>query len=195
MKPLAIAITGGIASGKSTAARVFARLGDRVLDADDLARKAYGLPEVQVALAARLGWAQANKAPDFAVLRAAIRADSSLLAWLEELVHPPVVAMFEQALAGCGEKCLVGVIPLLFETGLERLFDKVIALSIDATTQRRRVIARQGMDDDWLKLILARQMEQEERNCRADIVLPGDLALDELDRRLMQLRSQWLAAG
>lgn len=194
MKPLAIAITGGIASGKSFAAEIFAAKGDYVLDADNLVRQIYAKKEVQERLASRVaGVVQApHQGIDFAALRQAAIADNSLLDWLEGLLHPQVRAIYVEALAGCQSECVVGVVPLLFEAAMEDLFDRVIALSIDQPTQRDRVLARAGMNENWLRLILSRQMQQQQRNSRADLVVSGTLLFEQLQQLLLDTRQKWL---
>ena len=192
MKPLLIAITGGIASGKTTAARMFIDFGDSVLDADQVVHDAYSMPEVQQRIATCAPGTVGTQGVDTKALRQAICAHPRLLTKLEDVLHPIVRQTFQRAIDGCRTACFVGVIPLLYESSMQDMFTKVIALSIDTASQRQRVLARPGLDEQWWSLIRARQMEQDTRNARSDCVIAGDLPLAELKQHLLRLRRVWL---
>ncbi|HSR00543.1 MAG TPA: dephospho-CoA kinase, partial [Sphingomicrobium sp.] len=101
-----------------------------------------------------------------------VLADRSKLAVLEEIVHP-AVRDWRQAFIDKHRDApaLIFEIPLLFEIGAEKDFDKVIVVSAPFEVQRARVLQRQGMTPEKLESILARQMPDEEKRRRADFVI------------------------
>jgi len=104
-----------------------------------------------------------------------------LLNKLESIMHPLVQAAEQQLLAQAetrGEEVAVLDIPLLFETGADRRVDAVVVVSAPAETQRARVLARPGMTSDKLEAILARQMPDAEKRCRADFVVDTSHGLE-----------------
>jgi dephospho-CoA kinase len=107
-------------------------------------------------------------------LAAGLLRDSSLLAKLEALMHPLVRAELAEFIAEERRKGtpLVAVdVPLLFETGRENEFDAVVVVSAPPEQQRTRALARPGMTEEMLKLILSRQMPDAEKRERADFVV------------------------
>ena len=119
---------------------------------------------------------------DRAALAERVLADPAELAALEAIVHPAVQAAREDFIAAYAEAhLLLFDIPLLFETGGEHAFDKVVVVSTSPEIQRRRVLRRPGMTPAKLDSILARQMPDPEKRSRADFVVDtsGDLAETE----------------
>ena len=101
-----------------------------------------------------------------------VLADRDKLAALEAIVHPAVRDARERfAAEQAGAPALLFEIPLLFETGGDSEFDKVVVVSAPADIQRARVLERTGMSDSKLNSILARQMPDEEKRARADFVV------------------------
>ena len=142
-----IALTGSIGMGKSTVAAMFARAGIPVFDADAEVRKLQGeggaLVEV---IAARFPGSVRNGAVDRHALSAAVLGKPDELAALEALVHPAVQeARLQFIAANPDAPALLFEIPLLFETGGEAAFDRVVVVSAPAEVQRQRVLARPGM--------------------------------------------------
>jgi dephospho-CoA kinase len=111
-----------------------------------------------------------------------VLADRDKLTMLEDIVHPAVQRAREKFIEDHRDApALIFDIPLLFETGGEKEFDKVIVVSAPAEVQRHRVMRRPGMTAEKLAAILARQMPDEEKRRRADFVIDtsGDLSTTE----------------
>ena len=175
-----LGLTGGIGMGKSTTAAMFAEAGVPVWDADAAVARLYAPGGAAVApLAAAFPDAVREGAVDKGALRARIAADPAILERLNAIVHPLVAedrAAFLEGRAGpAGHDALVLLdVPLLFETGLDAACDKTAVVSVDAATQRARVLARGTMTEEELAAILSRQMPDVEKRARADYVIPTD---------------------
>jgi len=187
---LKIALTGGIATGKSYALDWFRARGVPCLDADVLAHgvEAAGT-EATTAIAARFG--AGVLAPDGSVDRRTLApivfADAAARRDLEAIVHP---AVYRAIAAGLRAFELVGGapfavvdVPLLYETGHERDFDRVIATVCSPAMQLARLVAR-GTSEDDARRRLAAQWPAEEKARRADVVVHTDGSFDETNRQL-----------
>jgi dephospho-CoA kinase len=168
-----IALTGSIGMGKSTVAGMFERAGIPVFDADAEVRALQGPGG---ALVERIGERFPGTVEDGVLdrdkLREIVLEDPALLADLEAIVHPAVRDAREAFIdRNLGAPALLFEIPLLFETGGDTDFDKVLVVSAPAEVQRERVLERPGMTADKLQLILDRQMPDSEKRRRADFVV------------------------
>ena len=186
-----IGLTGGIAMGKSTAARAFRAEKIAVFDAD---REVHRLQARGGAAVRPIGelvpGAVTGGTVDRAFLRRCLGRDPALLPALERVLHPLVRAREHRFLARArarGAQLAVLDIPLLFETGADRLCDLVVAVSAPAAVQRRRVLARPGLTEADLLRLLARQLPDRERRRRADLVIPTGLSRHESQRRVRRL--------
>jgi dephospho-CoA kinase len=182
-----IALTGSIGMGKSTVAKMFEAAGVPVFDADAVVRQLQGPGGALIEKIGELfpGCVRSGTL-DRACLAEIVLADRSRLRQLEEIVHPAVREWREAFIATHRDSpTLIFEIPLLFETGGEKEFDKVIVVSAPADVQRSRVLARRGMTAAKLDSILARQMPDEEKRRRADFVVDtgGDLSTTEAQVR------------
>jgi dephospho-CoA kinase len=182
-----IALTGSIGMGKSTVAKMFEAAGIPVFDADATVRHLQGPAGALIEKIGELfpGCVRSGTL-DRECLAQIVLADRSKLAQLEQIVHPAVREWREAFIdRNRGAKALVFEIPLLFETGSENEFDKVVVISAPAEVQRARVLARQGMTAAKLDSILARQVLDEEKRRRADFVIDtgGDLSTTEAQVR------------
>jgi dephospho-CoA kinase len=168
-----IALTGSIGMGKSTVARMFDAAGVPVFDADAVVRvlQAPGGGLVEKIGEVFPGCVRSGTL-DRECLGAVVLSDRDKLATLESIVHPAVREARERFIAEhAAAAALLFEIPLLFETGGETEFDKVVAVSAPADVQRARVLGRTGMTAAKLDSILARQMPDEEKRARADFVI------------------------
>ena len=180
-RPLAVAITGGIAAGKSEALAAFARHGAAVASSDEIVHRVYREDgELQAALRAR--WGDAVFGADGEVDRAAVArivfADRDELDWLERQLHPRVVRAHEAwlgELRGRAEPPTLAVVevPLLYETGGERRFDKVVVVTAPAGV---RGLRRGGFADREARLV-----SEQEKLDRADFAFVNDGTLAALD--------------
>jgi len=178
-----IALTGSIGMGKSTVAKMFERAGVPVFDADAIVHQ---LQSPGGGLVEKIGelfpGTVRSGTLDRDCLAQIVLSDPKKLSALEALVHPAVREAREAFVREHGQApALIFEIPLLFETGGESDFDKVIVVSAPAEVQRTRVLRRPGMHEAKLDSILERQTPDEEKRRRADFVIDtaGDLSTTE----------------
>lgn len=179
---LVVGVTGSIGMGKTTTARMFARLGYRVFDADAVVHKLYEKGGAAVPLIAReFPAAVSDGAVDRRKLSGIVTGDREALARLEALVHPLVRAgeqEFIKAARGAGHRLAVVDIPLLFETGREKEVDAVVVASAPEDVQKARVLARPGMTAESFESIISRQLPDSEKHRRADFVVDTSRGLE-----------------
>ena len=168
-----IGLTGSIGMGKSTVARMFERAGIPVFDADAEVRRLQGSGGALVEkIGERFPGTVHGGVLDREKLAELVLEDPRLLTELERVVHPAVRDAREAFIdKHQNAAALVFEIPLLFETGGEKEFDKVVVVSAHADVQRERVLARAGMTAERLDAILERQIPDEEKRRRADFVV------------------------
>ncbi len=169
MKPLTVAVTGGIGAGKSQALWSFAQRGVPTLSADDLVHALIADdPEVRVALEGRFGTTNRRRIGE------TVFADPDELAWLEGLLHPRVRAEQEAWLEGLDAPVAVVEIPLLYESGAADRFDAVVVITAPEELRATRNPAARDSRADRL-------LPDEEKIARADFAYVNDGTLDELD--------------
>lgn len=171
-----LGLTGGIGMGKSTASAMFRDLGHPVWDADAAVHRLYAPEGAAVAgVAAAFPGALRDGAIDRAALKDALATDPAGFAMLEGIVHPLVAADRADFIAANGDAPIVVLdIPLLFENGTQAQMDGVAVVSAPPQVQRARVMARPGMTEQTLAMILQRQMPDAEKRRLADWVIPSD---------------------
>jgi len=185
-----IGLTGNIASGKSTVARLLAERGAVVVDADRLAREVVrpGTPALE-RIAERFG--EEMLAPDGTLDRAALRghvfADGGELEALNEIVHPEVERLRElrvaQARAG-GARVVVCDIPLLFEKHLADRFDAIVLVDAPRPLRLERLVRDRGLYEAEAMDMIAAQMPAELKRARSDYVIDNTGSLGDLARRV-----------
>lgn len=176
-----VGLTGGIASGKSTVARLFEALCVPVIDTDVLAREvvAPGQPLLaQIAERFGTGVLAADGSLDRRALRALVFADPAARADLERLTHPAIRVLLEQRSAAARGDYQIHVIPLLVETGGRVRVERVLVVDCSEELQIRRLQARDGSTLEQAREILASQASRTTRLAAADDVIEntGDLA-------------------
>ena len=187
---LKIALTGGIATGKSYVLDRFRRLGVPCLDADELAHGVTAAgTEATAAIAARFGAdvLAADGAVDRTKLGPIVFADASARRELETIVHPAVYRAITAGLRGFelvgdGDFAVVAV-PLLFETGAEKSFDRVIVTACAPDTQIARLRAR-GLSEAAAQQRLAAQWPTDKKTSQADFVVTTEGTFEETDRQV-----------
>jgi len=190
-----VALTGGIASGKSTVAGLFAEQGVPIIDTDaiahDLTRR--GQPAV-ARIRDELGadFVDTHGELDRRRLRERVFADATLRGRLEALLHPLIMEEAGRRSARAGGTYQLVVVPLLFEAGLERSFDRVLIVDSPEAEQRRRLQARDDESAASVERILAAQMRREARLQRADDVIANDGSLAELAERVRALHVKYV---
>ena len=179
---LTLAITGGIATGKSTAVRYFRRFVPDIVvfDCDESVRVLLETPSVVAELAVLFGngiLGAESEALDKAKLRAEIFENPEKRKTLERVLHPRVreecLALKAKA-ATEGARCFLADVPLLFENDFDFGYDQAITIATTRATQIARLKARNGWEDELIKSVLAAQLPAEEKIARADIVFWND---------------------
>ena len=178
--PFILGLTGSIAMGKSTASAMFRAFGVPVFDADGAVHELFtpGGAAVRPVLAAFPDCVDPNGGVDRKALGRAVFGDEEALHCLERIVHPLVRATqrrFLEKQSAARRPLAVMDIPLLYETGGDRLMDAVAVVSAPAFIQAQRVLRRPGMSRQRLDAILARQMPDREKRKRAEFVIPTGL--------------------
>jgi dephospho-CoA kinase len=183
-----VGLTGSIGMGKSETAKMFARLGIPVYDADAAVHRLYEPGGAAVPEIAKLfPDCVRDGRVDRAALTKRVTADGAAFARLEHVVHP-LVAREQQAFLDearrTGKDMVVLDIPLLFEKGGHARVDAIVVVSASEDVQRTRVLARPGMTPDKLDHILARQMPDAEKRAKAHFVVETDKGLDQAFERV-----------
>jgi dephospho-CoA kinase len=186
---LRVALTGGIATGKSYALDQLRKRGVACLDADALVRgvQAAGT-EATAAIAARFGpeVLAADGSVDRTRLGPLVFADEAARRDLEAIVHPAVYRAIAAGLRGLellGDPIAVVDVPLLYETGAEKDFDRVIVTACAPETQMARLVGR-GLTEGAARQRLAAQWPTERRVERADFVISTDSTFEDTNRQV-----------
>lgn len=175
---LRIGLTGGIASGKSTASERFAQLGARVVDHDDLARQAVQPGSAALAdIAREFGDRLITRGMlDRAALADVVFGDPEARAKLNAIVHPYIFALAKAADSQArhdGVKVMVHAIPLLVETGLLGSWDTVVTIAAPVGVRTARLVKERGLTAEQAQSRLSAQVTDDERARWADVVLDG----------------------
>ena len=190
-----VGLTGGIASGKSTAAKFFGALGVPILDSDQIARDVVepGQPPLE-RLVARFG--ATILTPDGHLDRPALRdivfADPKARADLEALTHPAIGAAMEARSAEAGGPYQVLVIPLLVEKNLKSHVDRVLVVDCDEQLQIRRLRSRDGSTPEQAQAILNAQASRAARLKVADDVITNDADMSAVQNQVAALHARYL---
>lgn len=195
-----VGLTGNIAGGKSAVAAIWGRLGARVVDADELARRAVapgtsGLEQVAAAFGPSV------LGPDGALDRGAMRAvvfrDETALRRLEAIVHPEVERLRREAegrLQREGAAVVVHEVPLLFEVGLNEDMDVVVLVDAPEPVREARLVAQRGIEVTEARRMIAAQMPASAKRPRSDYIIENDGTWAELESRAarvwMQIRDR-----
>jgi dephospho-CoA kinase len=189
-----VALTGGIATGKSHVRAQFEHLGVPTIDADTLARDvvAAGTPGLK-AVIDRFGQGVLDDAGalDRRKLGSIVFSDPVARRDLEDIIHPAVRSAIDAWFRSLGDKppgFAIADIPLLYETGRHRDFDAVIVTACDPVTQLTRVMARDGITEAEARARIAAQLPITEKVRRADHVITTDGSFEETGR---QVRAIW----
>ncbi len=195
-RPLRIALTGGIASGKSTITDMFRDLGATIIDTDVIAREV--VAPGQAALdEIREAFGDAVIAPDGSLDRPAMRkvvfSDNDARARLEGILHPRIrEATMAMADAADGPYQII-VVPLLVGSPLAGYVDRILVVDCDEETQIRRLIARDAESETRARQMLAAQASREDRLALADDVIANDGDLRDAQREVRSLHRKYLA--
>lgn len=194
--PFTVALTGGIASGKSAVEQRFKSLGAHVYDADHAARvvvepESDGLAAIVTAFGDEVLNSQGQL--DRPAMRQRIFADPAARKTLEAIVHPRVRQwMLEHAQADAGPYVMLSI-PLLTEnSGHYRWVDRIVVVDVPETTQIKRLVMRDGVDETLTTRILASQASRSARLALADDVIDNDGPVTALDAQVATLHQRYL---
>jgi dephospho-CoA kinase len=195
-RPYVVALTGGIASGKSTVSDLFEELGVPVVDSDEIARE---LVEPGEPLLASIVSALGKELLDAygrlkrRKLREMIFSSPEARAKLEAIMHPRIIEEAERRILEMTAPYCVLVIPLLAESGGRGTVDRVLVVDADAETRTRRVMRRDDIPRKEVNATLAAQASREARLAIADDVIDNSGGIDELPQRVATLHQRYLA--
>lgn len=194
-RSLIIGVTGGMASGKSTLARMIAGRGIAHVDADALVHQLMrDDADTIAAIGDLVPGVVANRRVDRAALATHIAKHPQTLPALEAILHPRVRALEEGAIAFARRNRLRAVVldvPLMFETGADELCDIVIAAHAPIAQRRARAFRRAGMTQAKWNRLIARQWPDADRNALADIVISTGIGKAAMRRRIHALLCEW----
>jgi dephospho-CoA kinase len=195
---LRVGLTGGIAAGKTTIARLFESLGAPVVDTDQISRDLMqpGHSAYQKTLDRfGPGLLLANATLDRHQLRQIIFSDNKQKLWLEQMLHPLIREECIRTMDQYRQRSyLILVVPLLFETGFDELVDRTVTIDCPREQQIERLVSRDGISRSLAMQMLDAQMSNNERNARADIIIENR---DERDPKpdIERLHREFTAEG
>jgi dephospho-CoA kinase len=188
-----VGLTGGIASGKSTVAKILEHLGAAIVNADVLAREVVEPDqEAWKDIVARFGpdVLKPDQTLDRQKLRTVIFNDPDARKELEAIIHPRVRALAEQRIrehGAAGFAIVVYEVPLLFEAKIHEWLRPVILVACDIDTQRRRLEQRDQIDTAAAQKIIDAQMSLAEKRRLADYVIENNGSLSDLERQVREV--------
>ena len=192
---LIIGLTGGIGSGKTTVANLFAELGISIIDADQVAREVVE-PSTSALqqITARYGQqvitmdGQLNRSK----LRDIIFASASEREWLETLLHPLIRARMHEYVTQAKSPYCILVIPLLLESKPNELVQRILVVDTPEKSQISRTLLRDKSSAEQIQQIMASQVSRSQRLAAADDVIINDSNLTTLKSQVENLHRQYL---
>jgi dephospho-CoA kinase len=191
-----VGLTGGIGSGKSTAAGMFAELGAAIVDTDEIAREltapgGAAMPAIRERFGAE--FVTPDGALDRPRMRRLVFANKEAKATLEAILHPLIRTEALARIRASGRPYVVVVVPLLLETGAYRDFtDRVLVIDCPEDEQLRRVTQRSGIAEQEVRAIMAEQLPRADRLAHASDVLENIGSVANLRRQVARLHAQYL---
>ena len=186
---LIIGLTGSIAMGKSTVAKMLLDSGIPMISADQIVHDLYENEAVPLIEQAFPGSTENNQVDREKLLKNLLK-DEDGFKKLESLIHPLVRQKeweFIKEHKDKGADLVAIEIPLLFETGAEKLMDSVLLASAPAEVQKQRVMARPGMTQEKFKTLLDKQMPDSEKRKKADFIVDTSCSLKETEEQLKEI--------
>lgn len=190
-----VALSGGVASGKSTIAHLFAQLGVPIIDADIIARQVVevGTPALeQITKHFSQGILLENGELDRSQLREIIFNNDHERLWLNNLLHPIIAQETQKQFAQQTKPYVIWVVPLLIENNLHQLADRVLMIDIPEALQLERLINRDRISESLAKKMIATQVCLTDRLAFADDIIVNDGDLESLKIQVDNLHKQYL---
>ena len=187
---LIIGLTGNIASGKSTVARLLSERGATIIDADVLARRVVepGMPAFdEIVRRWGRGVVDVDGSLDRDALRRRVFSNHEELEQLNQIVHPEVVAYRDRLVDEArqrGDRLVVCDIPLLFERGLVDQFDRIVLVDAPRPVRLERLMRERGLSETEAMDIMTAQMPAELKRARADYLIENTATVRELEERV-----------
>jgi len=195
MSKFVVGLTGGIGSGKTTVANMFAKQGITLVDADIVAREvvAKGSRALK-AICAHFGEAMLTPTGelDRQQLRQRIFSDDSARHWLNQLLHPLIRSTMLEQVASATSPYVIMVVPLLFENGLDSVVDRVLVVDVAPELQLSRTRARDKVDAAQVKNIINSQWSRAEKLSRADDIIDNQGEIADLTQQVLALHQRYL---
>lgn len=192
-----VGLTGGIGSGKSTVAELFAERGASIVDTDQIAHSLTAphgpaMPAIVAEFGAE--FADANGALDRARMRALVFSDAGAKARLEAILHPRIRAAAQAAAAAASGCYVIHAIPLLVESGdWKQRVSRVLVIDCPEEVQIARVMARNGLPEQQVRAIMATQATRAARLAAADDIVRNDAGVAALAPQIARLHDLYLA--
>ncbi|WP_299810583.1 dephospho-CoA kinase [uncultured Shewanella sp.] len=190
-----VGLTGGIGSGKTTVANLFAELGTTLVDADIIARDVVakgstGLSQIVEHFGADMLSTDGNL--DRAKLREKIFSDNSARLWLNNLLHPMIRDEMLKQCKDAQSDYVIMVVPLLFENGLDSLVDRTLLVDISPKLQQQRTISRDAVTAQQVKKIIGSQASRADKLSKADDVIDNQGKISALKCKVHALHNFYL---
>lgn len=192
---LVIGLTGGIGSGKTTVANLFAQHGITLIDTDQIARdviQPHQTAYQKILDHFGLDILQNDKSIDRSKLRKLIFSDTNEKLWLENLLHPLIRQEMQQAITHATSPYVIAIIPLLLETTKNPLIDRVLVVDADEEKQIHRTCLRDKVSAEDVKAILRTQIDRAKRLEAADDVVHNHGSVEELISQVDKLHHVYL---
>ena len=196
--PYIVGLTGGIGSGKSTIAELFAKQGVPIIDADVVARQVVEKGSPLLAQIADYFGAQIlteSGELDRAALRQIVFADPAKKTWLNQLLHPAIREEMLKQLHVVNAPYALWVVPLLIENKLTEFCDRVLVIDVSPEVQLKRTLARDQSNEETIKNIIQSQVDRRTRLSYADDVIDNSQPFEsatELAHIIKELHQHYL---
>ncbi|WP_294834298.1 dephospho-CoA kinase [uncultured Gilliamella sp.] len=193
--PYVVALSGGVASGKSTIANLFAQLGVPIIDADIIARQVVEVGTDALAQIVKHFSTEIllpNGELDRSQLREIIFNNDHERLWLNNLLHPIIHKITQKQIAKQTAAYVIWVVPLLIENNLHQLADRVLMVDVPETLQMERLIYRDKISESLAKRMIRTQVPLAERLSYADDIIVNNGNLASLSEQVNKLHQQYL---
>lgn len=183
---MVLGLTGGIASGKSTVSKIFIEMGIKVIDADEISRRVSNFQEVLQELTVEFGNGIIHEGVlDRRKLRNLVFQNRENLDKLNMIMHPRIIKEIEEEIEkNSREKLLVLDIPLLYETKLDYLCERVLLVYVDEKTQINRLMQRDHCSEVEARMVIDKQMPLMHKKRLADYCIENSGNLEELRKNV-----------
>ena len=193
-----VGLTGGIGSGKTTIAAIFAELGAEIINADLLARNVVcpgtkALTSIEKRFGKEI--LRQDGSLDRRKLREVVFKNKGELKWLEKLIHPLIAELLIQNIYSATSPYVILESPLLIETQQKELVDRILVVDLDEATQLNRSMERDGSSEEVIRAIISAQIPRSKRLKAADDIVDNSKSLAEVRQKVIQLHEIYLATA